>query len=494
MESENESNDKNRKAKDPFKEPPKDPFDLDEINSDDSKEINDNKEQKNDPFKNKPKDPFDVDEMESEENNNNNKEKDQFNVKEINSDKVSKTNEEEYNDFYTKEVEEIKVSKEKNNDAYNPLLIKKVEEIKVLKEENNNSYNSFDIKEAKEKKLGDNKDELKLQKEYSFNLGEKANIYNIYELSNKRIAILEEDEPEIKIYSLNGNLLTKLEHNHIKNIIELKNSDLVICTTNQIYIYKLKQNNNYELYQSISPVEPDITQDENFNHLLEILVSINELKNGSLITWNSYCIKIYKKDKDDKFTLSAKKKFNKKNNIIDVFELKNNVLIIFQGYYPFPNDSMSSLNSHNYIISKYDIEKNELKILNKDNETEFLNKKKSKENINYLITNNYLFVIYNFFLDVYDIAQNLKLINENNNYFFESDFPIYEFLCNYEGDCFLAKDKEQSEPKLYMYKNGIFQVYKNFPIIDKSMKGIIKLRDNYFLIYTKNIITIYKKC
>ena len=91
------------------------------------------------------------------------------------------------------------------------------------------------------------------------------NIYKVYELSNKRIAVLEEDEPEIKIYSLNGKYLTKLVHNHIRTIIELKNTDLIICSTNEIEIYKLKKNNDYELFQSISAIDDDTVQDENFN-------------------------------------------------------------------------------------------------------------------------------------------------------------------------------------------------------------------------------------
>ena len=58
---------------------------------------------------------------------------------------------------------------------------------------------------------------------------------------------------------------------------------------------------------------------------------------------------------NDKFKLFSKKELEK--SIINVFEVKNNVLIIFHESYPFVNDSMSSLNTHNYIISKYDIDK-----------------------------------------------------------------------------------------------------------------------------------------
>ena len=73
----------------------------------------------------------------------------------------------------------------------------------------------------------------------------ESNIVKIYELSNNRIAVIKREmydfkEEEIKIYSLNTfKLLFEIKFKEkTKNIVELKNKDLVRATSSSIEFYK----------------------------------------------------------------------------------------------------------------------------------------------------------------------------------------------------------------------------------------------------------------
>ena len=181
--------------------------------------------------------------------------------------------------------------------------------------------------------------------------------------------------------------------------------------------------------------------------------------------------------------------------ITKVVEVKSNVLAVFQEYYGSPR--------YSYLICvfgiyKYNIETQELTYLNGvsfDKEHFFI----GILDINYLVNNNYLFAKYIWHIDIYDINQDLKLINKNSIYQYEiyilDNFcpilPIHKFICNYENDLFVGK--VNGKYKLFKFKNMDFIPYHDFLIPNIDMKNLIKLKDNFYLITTKKKISLLKK-
>ena len=96
---------------------------------------------------------------------------------------------------------------------------------------------------------------------------EKEEIYQAYELSNKRLAV--EVENSLKIYSLeNFKLITEINNERIHKSLELKNKDIAISNYDVITFYNLSDN-NYIFYQKITKKEK--------------IFEIYELKNENLI-------------------------------------------------------------------------------------------------------------------------------------------------------------------------------------------------------------------
>jgi hypothetical protein len=301
----------------------------------------------------------------------------------------------------------------------------------------------------------------KLQKEFSINFDDNTDIYDVQELSNKRII-----SNRTKIYSLKtGKLINEISHNKCENklkelqnndfvtyssrkiyiyklaknnnyelyqtiqiieehdelidgIIELKNNDLLIYSSRKIYIYKLAKNNNYELYQTIDEYKqgtfkkkekPQEEWCEGNDHFTESykINSIYELMNGNLISCNSYGIKIYKKNKEGKYELFITKKI--KTEVHHVIEIKSNIIIIFC-------KEVKHI-SHTFLyfvfdVYKYNIEKDELTELYGDrfNDRHLMD---SILHFSYLINNNLLFIRFGFKLEIYDINEEKSLVLQN---------------------------------------------------------------------------------
>jgi len=139
----------------------------------------------------------------------------------------------------------IQKQKKQSKVSPNPRTLIKEEEQKIpeIKEHNgeldikNESFSEEEEEEEKEKE--DNFEVIekefkqpKLEKKFIINLDfkEKDNkIYSIYELSDRRIAVLDYKLTDVKIYSLKtGKIITKMNKEKIKKIIELKNKDIVL--------------------------------------------------------------------------------------------------------------------------------------------------------------------------------------------------------------------------------------------------------------------------
>ena len=119
--------------------------------------------------------------------------------------------------------------------------------------------------------------------------------------------------------------------------------------------------------------------------------------------------------------------------------------------------------------------------------------------ISYLLYNNkYLFVRYGLSLDAYDITKDMELVNKNQYNFSligrsscKFKFPIHEFKFNYNDEVFVAED-DGLKIKLFQYEKDFYKSNEIFPFINDEIKGIIKLKNNDFIIYKKKEIILLK--
>ena len=124
-------------------------------------------------------------------------------------------------------------------------------------------------------------------------------------------------------------------------------------------------------------------------------------------------------------------------------------------------------------------------------------------NITFFNNDKYLFIKYGEFkFDVYDINQNMQSINSNNeiieikhvrefyNFFRERNYNKIKdemnirFICKYSEDLFFAKDVN-NDIKLYKFKDKSFEFYQDFSFSTKEIIGMIKLKNNNLIIYSK---------
>ena len=386
---------------------------------------------------------------------------------------------------------EIKISKN-NNEELNIKCESDLEEEEEEKDELRNELMKIDPKITMYEPENETKiKEPKLEKTLKMKFDEQ--IYRIYGLSNERIAVIYTYKNILKIYSLkNGKFINKIEHEYIKNVTELKNRDLIICTEHFIYIYKLS-NKKYELYQTINEFEQgtNIVKRINSKQIKDYyhLNSICELMNGNLVSCNTYGIKIYTKEKNEYKLLSMEK-------IIDevkfVVEIKKNILVIFHLC-----RHCISVTFHYLVFTLYlyDIEKKEIKELNN---CTLLDRYfyVGQLTFNYIINNNYLFVKYGLNLDIYDINQNMELIYKNNYHstgrgYFNPYFSVKKFFCNFEGELFVGEN-QAGKIQIFAYKNDNFIEYKEFPFNFEDLRGIIKYKRKFFIIYNDKEIYLLK--
>ena len=266
-----------------------------------------------------------------------------------------------------------------SKDSPNPgTLIKEEEELKVpeIKLYNgeldikNESFSEQEEKEETEKEKNDfEKIEEKfkqpnLEKKFTIRLNfeEKDNqIYSVYELSERRIAVLDRYLTDVKIYSLKtGNIINKINKENIEKIIELKNKDIVLNSSHEIYIYKLLPNKKYELYQTINELNKGTRfHEEKFEYYN--INSVYEMMSGDLVSCNSFGLKIYKKEENGLYKISIMKELGEEAK--NVIEIKNNILIIF---HIFCKSVSRTFHYYVFKIFKFDIENHELTKINED--------------------------------------------------------------------------------------------------------------------------------
>ena len=229
-------------------------------------------------------------------------------------------------------------------------------------------------------------------------------ILKINELSNKRIGILLNNSFLVynlnnfkKLYEIKLPIISQgyYDDKGIFDFIELKNSDLVLWSTEKIFLYQLLEN-EYKLYQEIDKFETgenEVFKNDFFfrgAHKKFSINSIYELTNGKLICCNSFGLLIYAKI-NDKYIFESRHDID--IDVRKIIEINANKIILLQRYhYYFWGCSRNNLSSHTYSISTYDIENKNLtkvaesKVSNKDYYGYVL--------ISYLIKNEYLLIRY----------------------------------------------------------------------------------------------------
>ncbi len=336
---------------------------------------------------------------------------------------------------------------------------------------------------------------------------DKNRIIKIKELSNGRIGILFEDSLLIE------NIKTSKKIDEIKlpvimhydegifDFIELKNSELILWSSETIYVYQIIDD-KYNLYQNINESEEEKEKrkqneiDSYFGskHKKYEINSIYELSNGNLVSCNSYGLKIYIKN-NEKYILESK--HDMEIDVRKIIEINNNQLILFQRYHYFWwGCSMNNYSSHTYSISTYDIETKKLNTLAKN--------KVTKDDyygyvfISYIIKNGFLLVRYGNKIDIYDIKNNMLLVNHDQDSMIQIKEEFYGryqilkdemdiiFLCDYFdnfNNLFITKNLK-NKFRIYLFENNSLKYVKDFQYELNEFKEIIKLKSNILLAYS----------
>ena len=363
-----------------------------------------------------------------------------------------------------KEDEKKKLKKEEKQKNRENVL--EEEEIKQKKEEEKDYEKEEE--EDKNSKNGINKKYLEVKFKIELNK-EKDEIYKIYEISNKRIAV--ELDKKIKIYSLKTyQLITEINHDKINNSIELKNNDITITDYNKVYFYKLS-GNNYINYLKFDE------KDE--------IYEIYELKNENLVLCLYRSLSVYTKEQGEYKFLS---KFELEETVGKILEIKNNTLFLFllsrEGTFETADYSP-------YYLLLLNVETKEGKGLalgsfsRYDDETVYYG-------CNLLLKNNkYLFARYAGHFCIFNIEDDdikkIKCIYKIDGISIKKYFPSYFVcFCDYDDDSFIIL----SSRGIYKYDEMENKIILKQNIINKfeEMIDIIRLKNNNFIIHSKNEI------
>ena len=344
--------------------------------------------------------------------------------------------------------------------------IQKENELKKKEKENEKNRlekGDVNINENKEKYL-EVKYKIKLDEE-------KGEIFEVYELSDNRIAV--ELDKSIKIYSLKTyQLITELNHDKIDNSIELKNKDIAITDWNEVYFYKLS-GDNYINYQKFELEDEEIFE-------------IYELKNENLILCPSHCLKIYKRVRGQYTILSY---FRLSETVGKILEIKTNTLFLFL---KSRTGSYATANYQPYYLELINTENKETRVLDGGSFYYWDFDKTVYYCCDLLLKNNkYLFARYADVFSIYDIeSDDIKQVEciyvvsrgKMNEY-----FPLDEVcFSDYDDDSFIIL----SSRGIYKYDEKTNQIVLKQKIKNEfeEMTGIIKLKNNNFIIHNKNEI------
>ena len=340
-------------------------------------------------------------------------------------------------------------------------------ENELKKKEKENEKNRL---EKGDVNINENKEKY-LEVKYKIKLDEeKDEIFEVYELSDNRIAV--ELDKSIKIYSLKTyQLITELNHDKIDNSIELKNKDIAITDWKEVYFYKLS-GDNYINYQKFK-------EDER-------IFEIYELKNENLILCPRRCLKIYKRVRGQYTILSY---FRLSETVGKILEIKTNTLFLFL---ESRTGSYATANYQPYYLELINTENKETRVLDGGSFYYWDFDNTVYYSCDLLLKNNkYLFARYADAFSIYDIeSDDIKQVEciyvvsrgKMNEY-----FPLDEVcFSDYDDDSFIIL----SSRGIYKYDEKTNQIVLKQKIKNEfeEMTGIIKLKNNNFIIHNKNEI------
>jgi len=276
--------------------------------------------------------------------------------------------------------------------------------------DNNINLDGIKVMEGTESNINLDEIEELNRTNFKFELITKIKIENIIEkiieLPQDKIGILckfNYIKSLFLIYSSKTFKMIKQFELFFNDAVKTEDNNLVLSNEYNIYYYELIDK-EYKLIQEIQCYEKE---EENEclglgGYRRDSIDFIHPLKNGNLIVINGKEMKIYKKD-NRKFIYD--KTLNCDYYILKIFEIKPNIIVLFSmkragsgccayGYY--------------YCISLYNIQNGEKNINPKIFRYDDDNNDSKKP---FLKIDNHLIAKYADCLDIYDIEQNMKLIN-----------------------------------------------------------------------------------
>ena len=271
-------------------------------------------------------------------------------------------------------------------------------------------------------------------------------IKKVIELSEDKLGILFEIRYNKCLFFIYSSktfaLIQKFENNAIKDAIKMEDNILVLCDEYNIIFYKL-MNKEYKFMQAIQIYDKEkymFEYSRNHRNYNTCIYFLYHLKNDDLIVGSYSEMKIYTK-KDRYFSLKKELK-NVEYYIKNIIEIKPNIIVLFL------LEALENIRIPNeyqyYNISLYDLQNNKYKILNKTNYTKY-------GKYNFLKIDKYLFAKYNNCLDIYDIEQNMKFINETDYKIINESkkekelkykIPFEHFKIELTNNCFLVAKKD----------------------------------------------------
>ena len=385
-----------------------------------------------------------------------------------------------------------------------------MEEIKDKKEENTKM------------KLNRTNFKFELATKIQIRIGDRNFIEKIIELPQNKIGILygiESDKSLFLIYSSKTFTMIKQFELLFTDSVKTEDNNLVLSDAYNIYYYELIDK-EYKLIQKIQCYEKEEKKENNHRHRRSrnpntSINFIHPLKNGNLIVCSYNEMKIYKKE-DGKFLYDHT--LDTEYFIREIFEIKQNIIVIllrkrlgsgcqcfgFKHYISLCNIEKYGDNILRGREFNYDDRYNKKPFLKFDNHliakyADYLDIYDIEEIVKLIDVDNFdIKIIIKW--ESY-IKQNMKLINEDDYETIKiSDWreetklkyevPFKYFIVELKKN-FILVTKKDRKLFVYKYEDKSFKECQEFPFpFDLEKANIIKLKNDKLIIYYKDVINI----
>ena len=271
----------------------------------------------------------------------------------------------------------------------------------------------------------------------------------------------------------------------LKGFVELKNRDIVIWSNDYLFFYNIL-NEKYKQYQVIHDTDINYRYSDFFPEPVvsySELCSVIELMDGNLATFNTFMIKLYKKQ-NNKYEKIFRFSHDEKDIYISrvIGNYKDIFILYSYQYY----SQGCTYNAFNYYLSIFDFGKKEEKILNK-----YHSRNKDKPSRFLYKSDKYLISFFGNNFDIYDIKNNFELI-KHLTVSGEKDIPCKEIIGDIYDNLLIGPGHDENI-NIYEIANGKIVFLKKFEIQDNKIKSIIKLKNNKLLFTYNNSFKVIQK-